>query len=51
MEENLIFRSSFKPSFQCIINHQFLRPVQGDMAKTLSVAQSEISLGQIASPE
>jgi hypothetical protein len=51
MEENLIFRISFKPSFKHIKNHQFRRPVQGDMAKTLSVAQSEISLGQIASLE
>jgi hypothetical protein len=51
MEEKFIFRSSFKSSFQHINNHQFQRPVQGDMAETLSAAQSEISLGQIASPE
>jgi hypothetical protein len=51
MEEKLIFKSSFKPFFQRIKNHQFGRLVQGDMAKTLSVAQSEISLGQIASPK
>jgi hypothetical protein len=31
--------------------YQFRRLVQGDMAEMLSAAQSEISLGQIASPE
>jgi hypothetical protein len=51
MEEKLIFRSFFKPSFQHIKSHLFSRPVQGDMTETLSVVQSEISLGQIASLE
>jgi hypothetical protein len=51
MEEKLILRSSFKSPFQHIKNHQCLRAVQGDMAETLSTTQSEISLGQIASPE
>jgi hypothetical protein len=51
MEENLILRRSFKPSFQHIKNHQFCRPVQGDMTETLGDAQSGISFGQIASPE
>jgi hypothetical protein len=51
MEEKLILRSSFKPSFQSIKNHQFWRSAQGDMAETLSAARSKISFGQIASPE
>jgi hypothetical protein len=37
-------------SFQTHQESSILKPVQGDMAETLSVAQSEISLGQIASP-
>jgi hypothetical protein len=44
MKEKLIFRSSFKPSFQHIMYHQFLRPVQGDMAETMSIARSEIAM-------
>jgi hypothetical protein len=47
-EENEIFRSSIKLSFQNIKNKRIWRPVQGVMEKTLSVAHSEIS-GQISS--
>jgi hypothetical protein len=49
--KKLIFIRSLKPSFQRIKNHQFWRPVQGDMAESLSDVQSEINFGQIASPE
>jgi hypothetical protein len=45
--EKLIFRSSLKPSFQRIKNHQFWRHVQGDMAETLSATRLKSALDRL----
>ena len=41
-KKKLIFRSSMKFLFQCIQDQWIWRHVQGDMARTLKVARSEI---------
>jgi hypothetical protein len=45
--KKLIFRSSFKPSFQRIKNHLFWRPVQGDIQKHWALRSLKSALDRL----